>query len=132
MLEDYFASIKQKYSRDTTEASFYSVLENFVSNAAVSSGIDNISVTSQPKRMIASIPDFTIRRGKELVGYIEAKEIGAKLEDLENSEQIEKYKKEFDSFILTNYFDFWLWRRSDKFKGAISCVLAGARSLREY
>ena len=114
MIENYFEQIRQKYGHDSTEASFYSVLENLVTAIAKEKGINGIAITAQPKRQVAGIPDFTVRKGKELIGYIEAKDIGLKLEDLENSDQIEKYKKEFENFIFTNYFDFWLWRRSDK------------------
>ena len=114
MLENYFNQIKQKFSGGTTEASFYSVLENFINKVAESQNIGNLRVTAQPKRTIAGIPDFTVRRGKELIGYIEAKDIGVNLEEMEDSAQIEKYKKEFENFIFTNYFDFWLWRRNEK------------------
>jgi predicted helicase len=114
MLEQYFESVLRKFNGDTTEASFYSVLEFFVSQIARDKGLNNIVITAQPKRQVAGIPDFTVRKGKELIGYIEAKDIGFKLEDLEYSDQIEKYKQEFDNFIFTNYFDFWLWRKSEK------------------
>jgi len=114
MLENYFNQIKNKYSGGTTEASFYSVLENFINEIAGSLNIGNFNITAQPKRIVAGIPDFTVRRGKELIGYIEAKDIGVNLEEMEDSDQIAKYKKEFENFIFTNYFDFWLWRRTEK------------------
>jgi len=113
MLENYFAQIKRKFGHDSTEATFYPVLESLVAQVAKAKGILNLGITAQPKRGAAGIPDFTVRRGKELIGYIEAKDIGSKLEELEDSDQIEKYKKEFENFIFTNYFDFWLWRRSE-------------------
>ena len=114
MLEKYFQNILKKFTGDTTEPSFYSTLENFIQEVAKSENLNNISITQQPKRLLVGTPDFTVRRGKELIGYIEAKDIGIHLEDIENDKQIEKYKKEFDNFILTNYFEFWLWRRSEK------------------
>jgi len=114
MLEQYFQNILKKFTGDTTEPSFYSTLENFIQEIAKLKKIGNITITQQPKRLTAGTPDFTIRRGKELIGYIEAKDIGVHLDDIENDKQIEKYKKEFDNFILTNYFDFWLWRKSEK------------------
>ena len=114
MIEQYFQNILKKFTGDTTEASFYSTLENFIQEISKSKNINNITITQQPKRLSAGTPDFTIRRSKELIGYIEAKDIGIHLDDVENDKQIEKYKNEFDNFILTNYFDFWLWRRNEK------------------
>lgn len=114
MLEKYFENILKKFSGDTTEASFYATLENFIEETAKAENVSNIKITQQPKRLSVGTPDFIIRRGKELIGYIEAKDIGANLEVIEDDKQIGKYKKEFDNFILTNYFDFWLWRKSEK------------------
>lgn len=114
MLEQYFQDILKIFkSGDATEPSFYSELKKLLEKFSNSKGI-TANITIQPKRLSAGIPDFTVRRGKELVGYIEAKDIGKNLEDIEHTEQIKKYKKDFDNFILTNYFDFWLWRKSKK------------------
>jgi len=114
MLEQYFKDILKTFKTgDTTEPSFYSELKKLLETFSRAKGID-ASITIQPKRLSAGIPDFTIRRGRELIGYIEAKDIGKDLEKIENSKQIENYKKDFDNFILTNYFDFWLWRKKEK------------------
>ncbi|OGG24414.1 hypothetical protein A3A79_04490 [Candidatus Gottesmanbacteria bacterium RIFCSPLOWO2_01_FULL_43_11b] len=63
------------------------------------------------------MPDFTIRRGHELIGYIEAKD--PKYEDLDalparDIEQLDRYKDKLPNLILTNFFDFWLWRKEEK------------------
>jgi len=114
MLNQYFQNILKTFKAgDTTEPSFYSDLKALVEESSKSKGI-TVNITIQPKRIEAGIPDLTIRRGKELVGYIEAKDIGKDLESFEHAPQIERYKKDFDNFILTNYFDFWLWRKSEK------------------
>lgn len=41
------------------------------------------------------------------------------LQTIEYSDQIKKYKEKLPNFILTNYYDFWLWRRdsTDETKG---------------
>jgi len=87
-------------------------------------GLNNIVITAQPKRQVAGIPDFTVRKGKELIGYIEAKDIGFKLEDLEYSDQIEKYKQEFDNFIFTNYFDFAVAEKREEMVMKVSASVA--------
>jgi hypothetical protein len=117
MLNQYFEDILKTFrSGNTTEPSFYPDLKNFIERFSKSKGIP-INITIQPKRTEAGTsPDFIVRRNEQLVGYIEAKDIGENLEHLKPTfqPQIERYKKDFDNFILTNYFDFWLWRRSEK------------------
>lgn len=120
MLETYFQDILKTYKTgDATEASYYPDLKNLLENFLNSRGIDP-NITIQPKRSPAGIPDFTIRKGKELVGYIEAKELSIDdLQIVEHSEQIKRYQEKLPNFILTNYYDFWLWRRDslDETKG---------------
>jgi len=51
--------------------------------------------------------------GKQrIVGYIEAKTLGTNLSDIEKTEQIKRYKSIFKNFILTNFFEFRLYRDS--------------------
>lgn len=112
MLNQYFEDIFKTYKTgDATEASYYSDLKKLLETFLKSKGIDP-NITIQPRRTKAGIPDFTIRKGKELIGYIEAKDLSiTDLETIEYTEQIERYKEKLPNFILTNYFDFWLWRR---------------------
>jgi len=112
MLNQYFEDVYKTYKTgDATEASYYSDLKKLLENFLKSKGIDP-NITIQPRRIKAGIPDFTIRKGKELIGYIEAKDLSIiDLETIEYTEQIERYKEKLPNFILTNYFDFWLWRR---------------------
>ena len=114
MLKNYFQDIVNTFKTgDTTEPSFYPDLKKFIGDFSKSKRI-SLNITVQPKRIIAGAPDFVIRKGKELVGYIEAKDIGKDLENFEYTSQIKRYKEDFDNFILTNYFDFWLWRKKEK------------------
>ena len=120
MLEQYFKNIFKTFKTgDATEQSYYPDLKELMSDFLKSKGFDpNITVIS--KKTDAGIPDFTIRKGKELIGYIEAKDLTIEdLQKVEDSEQIVRYKKALPNFILTNYFDFWLWRRDslDEKKG---------------
>ncbi len=112
MLNQYLKDIHKTYKTgDATEASYYSDLKKLLENFLKSKGIDP-NITIIPRRTTAGIPDFTIRKGKELIGYIEAKDLSiTDLETVEHTEQIERYKEKLPNFIFTNYFDFWLWRR---------------------
>lgn len=120
MLKQYFKDIYKTYKAgDATEPSYYPDLKKLSESFLKSKGFDP-NITIQPKRTKAGIPDFTIRKGKELIGYIEAKDIAIEeLGSIEDTEQIKRYKEKLPNFILTNYFDFWLWRRDglDENKG---------------
>lgn len=113
MFNEYFQDIfKTSRIGDATEASYYPDLKNLLNKFLSKKGFDP-SITVQPKRQAVGIPDFTIRKGKELIGYMEAKD--PKYENLDNlpdrdQKQIKRYIEKLPNLILTNYFDFWLYR----------------------
>lgn len=115
LLEKYFKKLHDSYkSGRATEPSFYPALKELLDNF-FEGGLANV----EEKKSGTNKPDFVVRKGKgELVGYIEAKDF-QKFENLDyfdggNDEQIERYKKDFPNFILTNFFDFWLYRDGEK------------------
>lgn len=117
MLSQYLCDIfRTSKSNDSTEASYYPDLKKLLESYLVKKGrVPNITVI--PKKTAVGIPDFTIRRGHELIGYIEAKD--PKYEDLDalparDTEQLDRYKNKLPNLILTNFFDFWLWRKEEK------------------
>ena len=117
MLDRYLEQLfKLSSGGDATEESYYPTLANLFENFFDSEKIKNGTITILPKKKEGNKPDFVVRKGKELVGYVEAKDF-TKIHDLEfvaDSEQIKRYKEDFDNFILTNFVDFWLWRKSEK------------------
>lgn len=117
MLNAYLRDIfKTSKSNIATEASYYPDLKKLLETYLVEKGrVPNITVI--PKKTPVGIPDFTIRRGHELIGYIEAKD--PKYEDLDalparDTEQLDRYRNKLPNLILTNFFDFWLWRKEEK------------------
>lgn len=117
MLKKYLQDIfKTSKSNIATEASYYPDLKKLLESYLIEKGrVPNITVI--PKKTSVGIPDFTIRRGYELIGYIEAKD--PKYEDLDalparDTEQLERYREKLPNLILTNFFDFWLWRKEEK------------------
>lgn len=119
MFNDYFKDIfNTSKAGDATEASYYTDLKNLLHQFLSKKGFDP-SITVQPKRQAVGIPDFTVRKGKELIGYIEAKD--PKYEDLDNlpdrdQKQIKRYIEKLPNLILTNYLDFWLYREGKLIK----------------
>lgn len=70
----------------------------------------DIQVINEPKRIDCGAPDLAIkRRHGELtitIGYIETKDIGANLDEAEQSEQLQRYRNALPNLILTNYHEF--------------------------
>ncbi|SQD93280.1 DNA methyltransferase [Candidatus Bipolaricaulis anaerobius] len=70
--------------------------------------------TAQPKPTEAGNPDFRVWDGRQhIVGYIEAKPPTVEnLEPVAETEQLRRYRK-FPNLILTNFFEFRLYRNGE-------------------
>jgi type I restriction-modification system DNA methylase subunit len=51
-------------------------------------------------------PDFILRRDGLSIGYVETKDLGKSLDEAEDSNQLERYKKSLPNLILTDYLEF--------------------------
>ncbi len=113
MLKAYLKKVSEIASRgDATEESYYSALEQLLKEYAESVSKRNIYVTILPKKTEAGNPDFRVWDGKQhIVGYIEAKSPTIEyLDKIETTEQLKRYLKTFPNVILTNFFEFRLYR----------------------
>ncbi|MBI5409336.1 MAG: N-6 DNA methylase [Nitrospirae bacterium] len=125
MLKAYLKRIFDVAKRgDAREESFYSALEELLGNCADSANKKHINITTLPKKTEAGNPDFRIWDGKQhITGYIEAKtppftsplEKGGLrgveyLDQIEVTDQLKRYLQTFPNLILTNFFEFRLYR----------------------
>jgi len=113
MLKSYLKRIFEVAKRgDAREESYYSCLEEFLKIYADSINKKKIHITTLPKKTDAGNPDFRVWDGKQsIVGYIEAKQPAEEnLLEIEHSEQLKRYLKTFPNLILTNFFEFRLYR----------------------
>ena len=113
MLKEYLKKISKVAKQgDAREESYYSNLHELLNQYAESIGNKKIHITTLPKKTEAGNPDFRVWDGKQhIVGYIEAK--APKIENLdhvENSQQLKRYRHTFPNLILTNFFEFRLYR----------------------
>ena len=115
MLESYLKSIAQiSAHNDQREESYYGALAELISNFASSINRSEISVTVLPKKTEAGNPDFRIWDGENsIVGYIEAKIPGTDINKTEKSPQLLRYIDTFPNVILTDFFEFRLYRNSE-------------------
>lgn len=113
MLKTYFNRLFDVAKRgDAREESYYSSLEELLKNYAASSNKKQVHITTLPKKTDAGNPDFRIWDGKQqIIGYIEAKAPATEyLDQIETSGQLKRYLHIFPNLLLTNFFEFRLYR----------------------
>jgi predicted helicase len=95
---------------DAREESHYPALDNLL-NALAQAQRRDIQVTVLPKPTEAGNPDFRVWDGSyQVIGYIEAKTPGENLDQVETSEQLQRYLHTFPNLILTDFYEFRLYR----------------------
>jgi len=113
MLESYLKKICEIINLgDAREESYYSTLETLLKDYIESVNRKNLYITTLPKKTEAGNPDFRIWDGKQrIIGYIEAKAPTTEnLDNIEDSAQLKRYRHTFPNLILTNFFEFRLYR----------------------
>lgn len=116
MLKSYLKNLYEISSRgDAREESFYSALEGLLKDYSQDQGKKNVQITTLPKKTEAGNPDFRVWDGKQhIVGYIEAKDPKTEfLDQIETSEQLKRYRGTFPNLLLTNFFEFRLYRNGE-------------------
>lgn len=63
--------------------------------------------TNEPKRVKCGAPDYIVARKKDrlTLGYIEAKDVGIDLNEVEKSEQLKRYLQHLPNLLLTDYLE---------------------------
>ena len=115
MLKSYLKEIFEVAQKgDAREESYYKALASLMEDFAQSTKRAKTHVTILPKKTEAGNPDFRIWGGKQhIVGYIEAKPpTEENLDKIEESEQLKRYYNAFPNVILTNFFEFRLYREA--------------------
>jgi predicted helicase len=77
-----------------------------------------LTVINEPKRSEHGAPDFVFLKGKTVIAYAEAKNINVSLDEIEKSEQMNRYYG-YSNIILTNGLDFRFYRNGIKYSDSI-------------
>lgn len=112
MLKTYFQDLfNTTKTGDATEESYYPDLKRLIENWGKQKG-KKFYITPLPKRTEAGNPDFRIWDGKsKIVGYIEAKAPNIEnLDVIQGTDQLKRYLHTFPNLLLTNFFEFRLYR----------------------
>ena len=122
MLKQYLNSLQTTFNQgDAREESYYVHLKDLLLNYAIERQIKKVDITILPKPTEAGNPDFRIWDGKNhITGYIEAKDPSVtNLDRIEVSEQLKRYRETFPNVILTNFYEFRLYRNGELVKQAL-------------
>ena len=113
MMNSYLKNILQITQQgDAREESYYGTLEKLLDQFARKNQYKAVKITTLPKKTEAGNPDFRVWDGTQhIIGYIEAKApTVSDLDHVEESGQLQRYRQTFPNLILTNFFEFRLFR----------------------
>lgn len=120
-VREYIGSVEKELSRRiATEETYRPALKDFVQS------LDrDITVTIAPRRIECGAPDFIVTKGATTVGYIEAKDVGKNLDDIEqgrgpDGERFSRYRASLGNIVLTDYLEFrWFVKGECQFRARL-------------
>ncbi len=101
---EYLRKLERALKRgDATEHTHRAALQELLESLH-----DKITATNEPKRSACGAPDYVISRKRDTlsVGYVEAKDVGTELGEVEKGEQLKRYLASLPSLLLTDYIEF--------------------------
>lgn len=113
MLKKYLKYLQATLNKgDAREESYYAHLKDLLLSYTKDFKIKKPDITILPKKTEAGNPDFRVWDGNNhITGYIEAKDPSVtNLDYIEESEQLRRYCSTFPNVILTNFYEFRLYR----------------------
>jgi len=102
IFETYIKSIEADHRRgNATEHTYRPALKAFMEELG-----RGIVASNDPKHIDCGAPDFIVEKGKVPLGYVETKDIGIPLDQVERSDQLKRYLPALHNLILTDYLEF--------------------------
>ena len=103
--------IRESLSGVTTEHSFRGFFKPLFES------VDNIEAINEPTRSEHGAPDYVFlnKNNREIIrGYAEMKDLNKNLDEIEKTDQIDRYKG-YENIILTNNLDWRFFRNGEKY-----------------
>jgi predicted helicase len=101
-ISDYLKKIEKAYAAgNATEHTHRPALKELIESMAA-----GITATNEPRRVKCGAPDFIVTKKQTPLGYIECKDIGKSLAEVERTDQIKRYRESLGNLILTDYLEF--------------------------
>lgn len=104
-VDSYLHALQKELSRgDSTEHTHRPALK-----ILIESSFTGLHATNEPKSAEReNKPDYIIRKGAVIIGFVEAKDIDKDLKATLKTAQLKRYLEALPNLILTNYIDF-IW-----------------------
>ena len=107
VFDTYLKALCETPLEEHTEHTGRSALETLLNAFAAEAPNNRIRVQHEPKRQQdKGAPDFKVKSGGMILGYVEVKEVDAPFAKVLKSDQIRKYRTLSDNIILTDYLRF--------------------------
>ncbi|MES2017966.1 MAG: type ISP restriction/modification enzyme [Pseudomonadota bacterium] len=102
-VETYVCALNSEFTKgDATEHTHRPALKRLIEALS-----PKVIATNEPKAIQReNKPDYIVRRDASIVGFVEAKDIGANLNEAAKTPQLKRYLDALPNLILTNYVDF--------------------------
>ena len=102
-LRTYGHQIAQLHAtRQATEHSYRPAFASLVEAL----GGNRVRALNEPSHVACGAPDFIVERSGVPTGHVECKDVGIRLDDVENDAQLRRYRDGLPNLILTNYLEF--------------------------
>ena len=96
-------------TRQATEHSYRPAFASLIETL----GGHQVRATNEPSHVACGAPDFIVERNGVPTGHVECKNVGVNLDDVENDEQLRRYRNGLPNLILSNYLECrWYTERS--------------------
>ncbi len=121
-LQAYLSNIAKAFNAgNATEHTHRPALKELIESLAT-----GIVATNEPRRVKCGAPDYIITKGHTPLGYIEAKDIGKPLAEVEKSEQLKRYLESLGNLVLTDYLDFrWYVSGQHRLTARLASIVNG-------
>ena len=108
---------KERRSGQATEHSYRPALKKLIEAA----GPTGIQAVNEPTQGEYGAPDFIVHQNGVPVGHVECKDIGANLDEVEESAQLRRYRDALPNLILTDYVEFrWYVNGEQRLSGILA------------
>ena len=89
-------------TRQATEHSYRPAFASLIETV----GGNQVRALNEPSHIACGAPDFIVERNGVPAGHVECKDVSVSLDDVENDEQLRRYRDGLPNLILTNYLEF--------------------------
>jgi len=86
-------------TRKATEHSYRRAFASFIE----AWGGNRVRALNEPSHIPCGAPDFIVERNGVPTGHVECKDVGVNLNDVENHEQLRRYRDGLPNLVLTSY-----------------------------